>query len=257
MSWIAVGSTAVSAVATGVNMYNSSQAQDRAQSQLDAINKTEVPKYSESPALSQAHGAAIQDYFNPQGVTATQRGVFNNNLATNTNANYTNSVNRAGGQIGGFIQGVNNAQNVGAINNFANTDATLTNQNRNNAAGRMDSTAAQIQSVNDRNTQAAINRRMMIEQALGAAIGQQQTNLSNHFTSLGNTGLEVAGYELGRKNATSTNPYGTDVNGNKTDPYTSNGQSSQAPAGSFNFTQSPLALGSGEPDNTNYAPEGE
>lgn len=260
MSWISVGvvgGLTTAGISTGLNIYNSSQAQNRAQSQLDSENNIPVPKYSESPALSQAHGLAIQDYFNPKGVTSTQRSIFNNNLATNTNANYTNSVNRSGGQLGGFIQGVNNAQNIGAINNFANTDATLTAQNRNNAAGRIDATAGQIQNINDKNTQTAIQRRMMIDQALGTAIGQQRTNLSNQLTSFGNTGLQMAGYGLGRMSGK------TDIGQNVTDEYGnyntahSSGAYTPAPKDFFDFTSSPLALGNGSEDNTNYTPEGE
>ncbi len=232
MSWIAVGGLAISAAGTAYNIYQSDQAKEKAQSQLDAVNKTAVPQYSESPALSQAHGAAIQDYFNPQGISSTQRGVFSNNLATNSNTQLHNAVSRSGGQLSPFLQGVENASNVGAINNFANTDATIQAQNRNNAAGRMDATAGQIQNINDRNTQAALQRRMMIEQALGSAIAQQKQNQSQAITGFGNTATTLAGYKaagmIGKGGNTGSvdNPYAA-----RTDEY-----GTYTPATSFGAT---------------------
>ena len=225
MSWAVTIGVGIAAVGTAYNVYEADKAQDKAQSQLDALNKQKVPTYTESPALAMANAAAVNDYFNPTGVSTTQRNVFKNNLAENNNTNVTNSVNRSGGQVGSFLQGVNNVSNTNAINNFANTDAQITQQNKQSGANRMLSIAGQEQNISDKNTQAAIQRRLLIEQALGGAVAQQQQNKSaaiNNFTS---TAVSAGTYKAGQMGGggNKTDEYGT-YNPEKSNGMTSDGQ---------------------------------
>lgn len=199
---------------SGLNLVKSQEEQDQQQKALDNLNKTDVPTYQVTPGVSALAG----QYFNPEGVSSTQRNVFNNDLSENNNTAYSNAVSHSGGQIGGFLQGVLNTSNSNAINRFADTDAQTRQSNKAMGVGGINT----IQHVSEANTQAAITRRMLIEQALGAAIAKQKQNQSDTLGMLGGEGASFLGFGLGKgQNSQGKKPnypsYSTDGKGDGSD----------------------------------------
>lgn len=178
------------------NYFNSSASESKSRKQLDQLNKTPLPEYKVTGEQRGAYNMALQDMANPAGVSATEKAAFQGQIAQNSNTQYQNAINRAGGSMGKYIGGILNVNNTNAINQFAANDARIRSQNRNFAASRVGQGAAAIQNVSDRNTNAAIQRRLLVEQALGGAIAQQQQNQSNAISSLGNIGGMAAGYGI-------------------------------------------------------------
>ena len=186
---------------TGLSLYN----QNKAGKQLNALNKIPVPTYSVTPEQRGVYQNATSDYSNPRGVSRAERANFNRMLGTNYNTQFTNGIRRGGGQLAPYLSGVLNVSGTNAVGDFAARDAQLRAQNRDRAAGRMASAAGAIQTIQDRNTEAALRRRMLIEQALGGGIAQQFQNISNNLTSVGNMGLTQAGMKYGAPDSTDTN----------------------------------------------------
>ena len=188
------------ALKLGTDIYRGVQANKQgkeAKKQLKELTATPAPTYSVVPELQNFYAQAAFEAANPQAFSGAETATFNQNLARNTNTQYANAVNRAGGQSSQFVASLLNANNLNAINQFSAQGENTRRGNRQAAFGRQGQAVSQIQNVNNMNTQAQINRRLMIEQALGGAIAQSRQNVDAMWKSFGDLGGNVAGYAMG------------------------------------------------------------
>lgn len=199
----------------GTDIYRGVQAnkeRKKAQSQLDKLAKTPIPQYSVSPEVQSYYSQAASEAANPQGFSGAETAAFNQNVARNTNTQYANAVNRAGGQASQYIANLLNMNNLNAYNQFAAQGEGIRRGNRQAAFGRQAQGMSQIQNVNNMNTQSQLQRRLMVEQALGGTIAQQKQNIDNMWKGIGDTAGNVGGFALGggfgAKNAQPTVPTG-------------------------------------------------
>lgn len=167
------------------SMYQSSQAQKRAQRQLDALNNQPIPQYGVDPAWKRYYQQATNQAANPMGFTGAETGSFQQNLARTLAAQRANATQLSGGNLGRAINSMNVGANVNALNTFAGQDAALRRQQQNAAYGRQAQGAGVFQNVGNMNTQTALSRRLMQEQALGNAIRQQRDYQQNTVSGIG------------------------------------------------------------------------
>lgn len=225
---LTIGGAVLGIAGEGLNLWNSYDAKDKAQKQLNDLNNQPIPQYTASPYLQQYYSTATNDAANPRGFTGGQRTNFSQNLADNTNTIFKNAVNTSGGNLSKYIMSALNNQNTKAYNNFAAQDASLAMQNRNSALGRQGMAVNQLQNIQDRNTQAKLMRQQLIAQALGGSISQQNSNIAGAYNNIGSLGFTAAGYGLaglqpnaGAINNIKKNPITPNVsynNPNYTDP---------------------------------------
>lgn len=175
---------------------NASNERDKQQARLDALTATPLPKFKVSDEIKSIYGQAASEAANPMGFSGAEKNAFNQNLAQNYNTSIYNAINRTGGQTGRFANAVLSGNNVNAMNTFASNDASLARQNRMAALSRMMSGANTIQGIDNQNSQAEIQRRLMTEQALGGAVAQQSQNVDQAWKSVGDLGAMTAGYAL-------------------------------------------------------------
>lgn len=175
----------------------SNRERKRQQSQLDELQKQPIPQYMVSPELRAMYSQASNEAMNPQGFSGAETLGFNQRLGSIQNTQYNNAVNRAGGQMGRFIGGVLNSQATGASNQFAAQGEQIRRMNRQSALGRQAGATSQIQNIGNMNTAAQLQRRLMIEQALGRSIATQKQNIDRAWGGLGELGGNVAGYAIG------------------------------------------------------------
>lgn len=181
---------------TAYRGFNASRERDKQQSRLDTLSATALPKYKVADEINSIYGQAASEAANPMGFSGAEKNAFNQNLGQNYNTQFYNAVNRTGGQTGRFANAVLSGNNINAMNTFASNDAALARQNRMAALSRMMSGANTIQGVNNANSQAEIQRRLMTEQALGGAVAMQNQNIDQAWKSIGDLGAMGAGYAL-------------------------------------------------------------
>jgi hypothetical protein len=161
------------AIQTGVGLY-----------QLNKLSKTPVPEYK---ATNETLAAAQRAQQNAQmGYTPSQAAAFKANMGTALNTQFANQRNLAGGNLAGALGARGTAQKLQAMNQFAASDADRQMQNIRYA----DEQTAGLQRMQNMNTEAAMRRRLMTEQALGAAVQQGTTNMANSF----DTGASFASF---------------------------------------------------------------
>lgn len=243
MTWVnainQMVSGSIALTSSGVNAVRAERERKRQQKKLDQLNKTARPRYEVTPELRGYYNQATSDVMNPAGFSGAEISDFNQRLGQNYNTQYNAAVNRAGGQTGQFVNNVLSANNLGAINNFAVAEAQLRRQNKNDAFGRQAYGVGQYQNIDNMNTQADLNYRLMLEQALGQSIAQQKQNISNAISSAGQTGAMGAGYATGSgggsvpyQNNSTTQPPNPNSNFTvKSSGYGSSPEYSGAPAG--------------------------
>lgn len=193
---MAIGAS-VAATGAAVNAVRADRERKRQEKKLKELQKQPRPTYGVTPELQGYYNQASSEVLNPQGFSGAERGAFNQQMGQNYNTQYANAVGRAGGQTGSFINNVLTANNLNAGNQFAVSDANLRRQNRQSAFNRQSYGVGQIQNIDNMNTQADLNYRLMTEQALGGAIAQQKQNISNAISSVGQSGSMMAGYGAG------------------------------------------------------------
>jgi hypothetical protein len=187
------------AVNLGVTAFrgmNASNEKNKQQARLDTLSATALPKFKVSDEINSIYGQASSEALNPMGFSGAEKNAFNQNISQNYNTQFYNAVNRTGGQTGRFANAVLSGNNINAMNTFASNDASLARQNRMAALSRMMSGANTIQGVENANSQAEIQRRLMTEQALGGAVAQQNQNIDQAWKSVGDLGAMGAGYAL-------------------------------------------------------------
>ena len=152
------------AIQTGVGLY-----------QLNKLSKTPQPEYKASAGTLAANQRAQQNA--QMGYTPSQTAAYKANLGTALNTQFANQRNLAGGNLAGALGARGTAQKLQALNQFAAGDADRQMGNIRYA----DEQTAGLQRMQNMNTEAAMRRRLMTEQALGAAVQQGTTNMANSF----------------------------------------------------------------------------
>ena len=152
------------AIQTGVGLY-----------QLNKLSKTPVPEYKASAATLAANQRAQQ--MSQMGYTPSQAAAFKANMGTALNTQFLNQRNLAGGNLAGALGARGTAQKLQAMNQFAAGDADRQMGNIRYA----DEQTAGLQRMQNMNTEAAMRRRLLTEQALGAAVQQGTVNMAGAF----------------------------------------------------------------------------
>jgi hypothetical protein len=111
------------------------------------------------------------------GYTPSQAAAFKANMGTALNTQFANQRNLAGGNLAGALGARGTAQKLQAMNQFAAGDADRQMQNIRYA----DDQTAGLQRMQNMNTEAAMRRRLLTEQALGAAVQQGTVNMAGAF----------------------------------------------------------------------------
>jgi hypothetical protein len=88
---------------------------------------------------------------------------------------------------------MDNAESINALNQFSGNDAALRRSSFNAAMGRQQSAMNMYNDIGRMNTQTALQRRLMKEQALGQAIQSNKAMISN---SINNLGGDLMGYGM-------------------------------------------------------------
>lgn len=144
---------------------------------LNKLNKTPQPNYEISPELQGSYKTAMERA--AYGYNPAQRGNFMNNVTSSQNAAYQRAVDMSGGQMSSAIGRVLQSNKLQALNRFAADNATKQQINQQYA----DSLGQRISDQRNRKTQTEIQRRMMLEQALGTAKSQGITNIASAFNA--------------------------------------------------------------------------
>jgi hypothetical protein len=152
------------AIQTGVGLY-----------QLNKLSKTPQPEYKASAGTLAANQRAQQN--SQMGYSPSQAAAFKANMGTALNTQFANQRNLAGGNLAGALGARGTAQKLQAMNQFAVGDADRQMQNIRYA----DEQTSKLQNLQNMNTEAAMRRRMMTEQALGAAVQQGTVNMAGSF----------------------------------------------------------------------------
>jgi hypothetical protein len=152
------------AIQTGVGLY-----------QLNKLSKTPQPQYTATAGTLAANQRAQQNA--QMGYTPSQAAAFKANMGTALNTQFANQRNLAGGNLAGALGARGTAQKLQAMNQFAASDAEKQMGNIRYA----DEQTAGLQRMQNMNTEAAMRRRLMTEQALGAAVQQGTVNMAGAF----------------------------------------------------------------------------
>jgi hypothetical protein len=152
------------AIQAGVGLY-----------QLNKLSKTPQPEYKASEGTLAANQRAQQ--MAQMGYTPSQIAAYKANLGTALNTQFANQRNLAGGNLAGALGARGSMQKFMALNQFAAGDADRQMQNIRYA----DEQTAGLQRMQNMNTEAAMRRRLMTEQALGAAVQQGTVNMAGAF----------------------------------------------------------------------------
>jgi hypothetical protein len=152
------------AIQAGVGLY-----------QLNKLSKTPQPEYTASKGTLAANQRAQQ--MSQMGYTPSQTAAYKANLGTALNTQFLNQRNLAGGNLAGALGARGSMQKFSALNQFAAGDADRQMGNIRYA----DEQTAGLQRMQNMNTEAAMRRRLMTEQALGAAVQQGTVNMAGAF----------------------------------------------------------------------------
>jgi hypothetical protein len=152
------------AIQTGVGLY-----------QLNKLSKIPQPEYTASQGTLAAAARAQQN--SQMGYTQSQTNAYKANLGQALNTQLLNQRNMAGGNLAGALGARGAMQKFSALNQFAAGDADRQMQNIRYA----DEQTAGLQRMQNMNTEAAMRRRLMTEQALGAAVRQGTENMAGAF----------------------------------------------------------------------------
>jgi len=166
--------------------------QTKAQKALKELAKTPPPEYSVSPELQGAYqrAQAMSQY----GFAPEEKAQFQGQLARSQAGQRQSALDLSGGSMGGAIGSVLQAQQTGAITDFAAKGAGLKRENIRYA----DTLASQVQSQQNLIQQQRIARRQMLEQAYGQASAQGTENMFGALTDISNIGIASMGSGIGK-----------------------------------------------------------
>ena len=220
MSWVSVGVAGAGLAVKGISAYQSYQRSREAQKKSNDLQNQTPPQHQLGQAQQRMGGIALRDIANPTGYTGAETGQFNQNLAKINAAAMNNASSMAGGDLSRAMLAGTNANAMNATNQFAAQGANLRRNAYNSGMGRYGAFAGAEQAVGNANTQAALNRRMMIERALGGAVQSNRDYAQGELTGMAGD-VEGAGTQLLAKGLSDKYGYGS------YDPTTSNGMTSK------------------------------
>lgn len=161
-------------IGKGVNYFGAMSDQRSAQNQLNNLSKQALPRFAANPALLNYYSRNLNMSNNPRGFSGAERSAFNSGIANTINTQASNANRMSGGNLSRYITNALNPAVVGAQNQFAAQDAQLARSQQNSALGRLGSAVSALQGIDNQNTQAELQRRLMTEQALGQSILQNK-----------------------------------------------------------------------------------
>lgn len=171
---VGLGAMGLNVIGNIYQGYQAGERERRSMRELSRLQRIPLPRYEMGDAMKRYGAAGYSDYINPQGFTAGERSSFINDLGVAGATALGNARSVSGGQGSRAILGLNNANITGALNRFASQGASLRRQQRMGGLNRMYQFASVDQDLRNRNTSADINRRLITEQAYGAAARQNR-----------------------------------------------------------------------------------
>lgn len=194
----------------GYNAYQASEREDEAQRRLDELSKKPYEQYSASPALQSFYSRVMQRSMAPQGMSAAEMAGAKKSIADTQATTMYNVRGTSGGNLSRYISGALSPQTASAMANLYGQSAQMKRADEARSMGMLQSATGQIQSIQDRNTQAALQRRMMAEQALGQSVLQNRAFYQQSMEGLGSdllgAGLTMGMGGMGRTSAGGVNP---------------------------------------------------
>ena len=160
MSWVMAGIAGGAALVKGIGGYAQKRKAEKA---LEELGKTPAPEYQESPELRGAYQRA--EAMSKYGFAPEEKAQFQGQLARSQAGMRQSALDLSGGSMGGAIGSVLQAQQTGAITDFAAKGAGLRRENIRYA----DTLAGQVQSQQNLIQQQKIARRQMLEEGYGKA----------------------------------------------------------------------------------------
>lgn len=157
----------------------------KANKALKEINKTPYPEYGISPELRNAYARAEAN--TKYGFSPEEAAAFQQQLTRSQTGQFS-----AAKDMGGSPQAINavlQANQTGAINQFAGQGAEIKRQNIQTA----NQLAGQLQSQYNLIDQSKIQRRQILEEAYGSAKKQGQENTWGAVNDLTNIGTSMVG----------------------------------------------------------------
>lgn len=182
---IPIGMAALGLLSKGVGMYQASEREEEAQRRLDELSKKPYEQYSASPALQSFYSRVLQRSMAPQGMSAAEMAGAKKGIADTQATTMYNVKGASGGNLSRYISGALSPQTASAMANLYGQSAQMKRADEARSMGMLQSATGQMQSIQDRNTQAALQRRMMTEQALGQAVAQNRAFFDQSLQGIG------------------------------------------------------------------------
>lgn len=182
---IPIGMAALGLLSKGVGMYQASEREEEAQRRLDELSKKPYEQYSASPALQSFYSRVLQRSMAPQGMSAAEMAGAKKGIADTQATTMYNVKGTSGGNLSRYISGALSPQTASAMANLYGQSAQMKRADEARSMGMLQSATGQMQSIQDRNTQAALQRRMMTEQALGQAVAQNRAFFDQSLQGIG------------------------------------------------------------------------
>ncbi len=189
-SGLALGAVGLGLLGDTANYFMAGNVGDQAQSQLNELDKQPLPQYAVTPQLQSLYRSYISNASTPQGFSGAQRSSFKQQLAQILNSRLAGATAIGGGQAGRTVAGMDVGTAVNANNTFANNDANLALQNKRFGYQGALGIGNTFQNVNNLNTNAAWNRRNMLENYYGQAIAKARGYQMN---TVGNASQDLIG----------------------------------------------------------------
>lgn len=188
--------------------YEANKREKEANKQLAELAKKPYEKFKVNPLVQRYTQMGLRDIQSPQGFTGAEAAQFQQRIAAGQEAARRNALSLGGSSVSRAVQGSLGAANLAAQNQFAAQNAGLARSQRNLGFSRFMQGAGVAQGVDQMNTQQELQRRMMLEQALGAAsrqaADQQRAMIQGMGSDLFGAGVGLAANEF----AYSDNPFG-------------------------------------------------
>lgn len=195
-------------VSKGYGAYEANKREKEANRQLAELAKKPYEKFKVNPLVQKYTQMGLRDIQSPQGFTGAEAAQFQQRIAAGQEAARRNALSLGGSSVSRAVQGSLGAANLAAQNQFAAQNAALARSQRNLGFSRFMQGAGVAQGVDQMNTQQELQRRMMLEQALGAAsrqaADQQRAMIQGMGSDLFGAGVGLAANEF----AYSDNPFG-------------------------------------------------
>ncbi len=195
-------------VTKGYGMYEANKREKEANKQLAELAKKPYDQFKVNPLVQRYTQMGLRDIQRPQGFTGAEAAQFQQRIAAGQEAARRNAISLGGSSVARAVGGALNSANLAAENQFAAQGAGLARSQRNLGFGRFMQGAGVAQGVDQMNTQQALQRRMMLEQAYGAAsrqaADQQRQFIQGMGSDLFGAGVGLAANEF----AYSDNPFG-------------------------------------------------